>query len=459
MEGQAERRQVGEQAVERQQNFIKNEGASNGLSETLRAAMEANKIPAESRLMVSIYTRQGVVAETAGLGTDDLLKLAKEKGWRVAIYNPGVAWTGDQWSKREVRDNPFFKAPSVKEILKRWISKEEATEEEAKSAALDFLDEGGFDLAVTFDPVEAKGFVSNLRADMLARRETIRKVGEVMGSGRLEIVSWSNGGYKEFQMHRAALEVVATGRPDAVGVFKTREEAEEYVGLYGEYWVDVLLGGTPADREELATPFKLTSENVGVRTVNETGMKVVNWLIGSAGGLSSKYIPEKLRLMGSRVLEMGRGRRVSDIETGNLEELQQKMRNLLGNARILSLADTSGSVVASDRQFVGDDLRAIYGDKVIMVETHDWKPLPEIPGKAVSFSEQQSPAQHGELKRYGVIGEMRRIMAEIRGGKFDKARNERGRFVVVDPEAKIYEQKKGTQLRLNPLPQLGKPLG
>lgn len=454
MEGQTERgkQKQAEEVIERKQNYFKTEMGSQDLAEKLNSVMESDSIPYESRLRVSIYTRHEIVAETAGLGTDDLLKLAKEKGWKMAIYNPGVAWTGDQWSKREVRDNPLF------EKVKRNISREEKTEEEAKSAALDFLAEGGFDLAVTFDPVKEKGFVSSLRADMLARRETIKKVGTTLGKGKLNIVSWSNGGHKEFQIHRAALETIALNKSDSMGIFKTVDEAEKYISLHGEHQVDIFLGGAPANEIELATPFKLISENAGVKTINEAGMKLVNWLIKGASGLPNKYIPDKFRLLGSRVLEMGRGQRVNDIEADNLEQLQQKMRGLLEGARILSLADTSGEVVASDRQFVGDDLRAIYGDRVIMVETHDNKPLPKMEvGGGVIFGD-MSPAQHGELKRFGVLPRLIQIMEEIRMGTFNQARNEQERHVVVQSEARIYEQKKGTQLRLNPLPQLGRSL-
>lgn len=448
-QGRLERKRVPEKIIEKRQKFNRTETGSRGLSERLGSVMEADGVPPESRLIASIYTREEIATETAGLGTDDLLKLAKEKGWKVAIYNPGVAWTGDQWSKREVRDNPMF------EKVKGSLSKEEKTEEEAKSAALDFLAEGGFDLAVTFDPVEEKGFVSSLRADMLARREVVKKAGTTLGRGKLTIVSWSNGGHKEFQIHRAALETIALGKGDSMGIFKTVEEAEEYVSLHGEYQVDIFLGGAPANEIELATPFKLTSENAGIKTINEAGMKLVNWLIKGASGLPSKYIPEKLRLLGSRVLEMGRGQRVSDIDAGNLNQLQGKMRSLLGEARILSLADTSGDVVASDRQFVGDDLRVIYGDKVIMVETHDNKPLPKMEvGGMVIFGD-MSPAQHGELKRFGVLPHLIQIMEEIRMGTFNQTRNEQERHVVVKSEAGKYEQVKGTELRLNPLPKLG----
>ena len=457
MEGQGEgtRRQVPENISERRQNYLISERASLDLSGILTAVMEDDQIAKESRLKASVYSKKEIQSETTGLGMDEVLKLAKEKGWRVAIYNPGVAWTGNQWADREVRDNPFFRAPSIKEILKRFISREEATEEEAKSAALDFLAEGDFDLAVTFDPLTEKGQVSSLRADMLARRETIKKVGERLGEGKLEIVSWSNGAFKEFQIHRAAFEVIATELPDKMGVFKTTEEAREYVGLHGKYRVDLLLGGAPADRTELATPFKLTSEIPLIKTVNVSGLKAINWLIGVAGETPSKYIPETLRRMGTKVLEMGRGLRVSDIEAGNLDDLQKKMKGLFGEARILALADTSGSVVDSSRQYVGDDLRVIYGDKAIMIETHDNKPLPKIQGVATTLSYEQSLAQHGELKRYGVLAVMRRTVDEIRKGTFDKIKNEQERFVVVDPEAQIYEQKKGTRLRLNPLPKLG----
>lgn len=448
-QGRLERKREPEKVVERRQKFIRTETASRGFSERLELVMESDGVLPESRLKASIYTREEIAAETAGLGTDALLKLANEKGWKVAIYNPGVAWTGDQWSKREVRDNPLF------EKVKGKISREEKTEEESKSAALDFLAEGGFDLAVTLDPVEEKGFVSSLRVDMLARREVIRKAGTTLGKGKLTIVSWSNGGYKEFQIHRAALETISLNKGDSMGIFKTVGEAEEYISLHGEYQVDIFLGGAPANEIELATPFKLISENAGVKTINEAGMKLANWLIRGASGLPSKYIPDKLRLLGSRVLEMGRGQRVSDIEADNLERLQQKMRNFLGKARILSLADTSGEVVASDRQFVGDDLRAIYGDKVIMVETHDNKPLPMMEvGGSVIF-EDMSPAQHGELKRFGVLPRLIQIMEEIRLGTFNQVRNEQERHVVVQSGAKKYGQVKGTELRLNPLPKLG----
>src|SRR3972149_854208 len=251
MEGQAqslERRRPVENAVERKQNFVKVERGSQDLSDILKKTMEADGVSIESRLRASVYTRQEIAAETVGLGLDDLLKLAKEKGCRVAIYNPGVAWTGDQWSQREVRDNPF----SGK--MKESISGEEKTEEEAKSAALEFLGEGGFILAVTFDPVEVRGFASSLRVDMLARRESMAVVGETLGKGKLESVCWSNGGFKEFQLHRAAVEAIANDGKDSLDVFNNAKEAEDYISLHGKYKVDVYLGGALANQEELATP-------------------------------------------------------------------------------------------------------------------------------------------------------------------------------------------------------------
>ena len=170
MEGRGDRatQPQSESVGERKQNFVKIERGSQDLSDILKRTMETDEIPEASRLRASVYSRKEVEVETVGLNVEELLKLAKERGWRVAIYNPGIAWSGDQWSKRETRDNPFF------EKVKGGISKEEKVEAANKSAALDFLVEGGFDLAVTFDPVEAKGFVSSLRVDMVTRRETIK---------------------------------------------------------------------------------------------------------------------------------------------------------------------------------------------------------------------------------------------------------------------------------------------
>ena len=470
MEGQGERGSVTpvvELKKESREMFGKIERASAELTGKVTADFEMGGTSSESRLKVSAFARKELLNEVGDLDFASILAKAAEKGWKVVIYNPGVAWTGDQWASRESRKNtPRFFGKSLlgisSEAVEKGLSPEEKMEDVAKSAALDFLAEADYDICLTVDPASEAGFVSSLRADMGSRRtlmQTVEKELGEKGRGLLTSVGWSNGAFKEGMLHKAIFEAVAkkilgedTG--DDSGVFRNEREAVEFGSLYGKLGIDVYLGGGPADAEELAVPFKLTSDNLLMRGASERGMKLANWLIRKTSSLSAKYIPESKRLLVTRIQEMGRGKRSDDV---NVEEallpIQTIMRDLLGGARLISLADTSGSVVASDRQHLGDDLRLIYGDKTIMLETHQEKPLPKGPGEVGSPA--YSQAEHGEIKREFVLRKLKQIVKEIKEGTFNRARNEQERYVVVSPESKEYEQKKKTFLRLNPLPRLG----
>lgn len=467
MEGRDERRGVPAESKEEEgtEKFGYIEKASAELTGKVSSDLEMEGIPPESRLKISAFGKREIAASLENLGVAEILKMAAERGWKLAIYNPGVAWTGDQWAKREVRDNPRFGKSLLSlssEVVEKGISREEKVEEQKKSAALDFLAEADYDLCLTLDPVEARGFVSSLRADMIARRFLMQTIDQVLGEKAKSIltsVNWSNGAFKEGQLHKAVFEAVAketlgddTG--DDLGVFRNGDEAVSFGALYGKLGIDVYLGGGPTDEQELATPFKLTSEVPLVRMINEKGLGLVNWLIKKARSLPAKYLPEKNRLLATRVLEMGRGKRVEEVEVGDaLSQIQTIMIGLIGEARLVTLADTSGSVVDSSRQMLGDDLKVVYGEKTIMIETHQEKPLPRLPEEK-GFPA-YSPAQHGELKRYGVLANLKRIVKEMREGTFNQAGNEQERNVVVQTGAREYGQKKGTKLRLNPLPKLG----
>lgn len=469
MEGRGER-EVTKPAVESRKEGTEKFGRIVGVSAELTGkvasdlAMEG--IPPESRLKVSAFTKKELLDEVGGLDFKSILVKAAEKGWKISIYNPGIAWTGDQWADREVRDNPNFREKGARDrardFIQKQISREEKQEEQAKSAALDFLSEGGFDICLTLDPESPESFVSSLRADMVAKRFLMEDVERNLGDrakGILSSINWSNGAYKEGALHRAIFQSISkkmlgedTG--DDTGIFLNEREAVRFGALYGKLGVDVYMGGGPANEIELATPFKLSSEIQLFRLINQGGLGLVNWLIKKARSLPTKYIPEKNRLLVTRIQEMAKGNRAENIEVGDvLLPIQMIMGSLIGEARLVTLADTSGSVVDSSRQMLGDGLRRMYRDKVIMIETHQEKPLPRLSGEK-GFPA-YSPAQHGELKRYGVLAILEKIVDEMRKGTFNQAGNEQERFVVVLSGAKKYLQKKGTVRRDNSLPQFG----
>jgi len=481
--------------------FKKLEVAEADLSQAIKIEQDRDGIAKESRLKAGVYLRGELAAELGDLSFDQLMEKAKEKGLKVVFYGGGVAWTGDQWGGREVSDNPNWKPPSLlklsAEVSAESLSKEKVEEGE-KTAALDFLADAGMDICITLDPAESDGFVTSLRADHLAKRTIYDKLLEAKAPS-ITKVDWSNSGIKEFQTMLAAFEAIAvdlamageitdgfdamgylkgmaeqsqiqekTVRDDIPGekVFHSGYEAAKYLEYFKKLNMDIFMGGAPANHVELATPFKLTHENPILKHINKRGISLVDNLVHSLRMLAPNRLPNAQKHLTTRIQEMARGKRAADLQL--VEDLWRQTRkitrDLLGDVRILTLADTSGSVVTSDRQFVGDDLRAMFGDKVIMVETHDWKPLPRrMDEESAKTSEEEqfrfdrdySKSQHGELKRHGVLPELRRIMDGIRAGTYNVGREQRGRYVVVEPDATIYEQKKGTEIRLNKLPKLG----
>src|SRR3989344_712079 len=473
MEGRGERNNVTvapEFEQQPKEKFGRIEKVSAELSGKVDPDLEMEGVSPESRLKISAFARQEITGQVEGMDFAQILDKAMESGWKMVIYNAGVAWTGDQWLKNETPDNPLATpkglVSGVKDKVKAVLSPEEKSEQQNKSASLDFLANGGFDLCLTLDQATEKGFVSSLRADMIAKRflmQEVDRVGGEKGRGIISSVCWSNGAYKEKEIHNAIFQSVTKKileddySGDDIGVFKSYQEAVQFGQLYGKLEVDVYFGGGPADEEELAVPFKLTSKNQVIRRFSESGMSLANWLIKKLNNLPAKYIPEGERLLATRIQEMGRVTRASEVQTkGSLTLIQDVMRSLLGEkVRILTLADTSGRTVTSDRQHLGDDLRMIYGDKTIMVETHEEKPLPRLSEpREDEFKRRHSHSKHDEIKQYGVLSELMNIVSEIRVGTFNQARNEQKRFVVVQKGAKKYTRWEGTEYRLAPLQEL-----
>src|SRR3989344_2469903 len=147
MEGQGERGSVTpvvELKKESRGMVGKIERASAELTGKVTADFEMGGTSSESRLKVSAFARKELLNEVGDLDFASILAKAAEKGWKVVIYNPGVAWTGDQWASREARKNtPRFFGKSLlgisSEAVEKGLSPEEKMEDVAKSAALDFL--------------------------------------------------------------------------------------------------------------------------------------------------------------------------------------------------------------------------------------------------------------------------------------------------------------------------------
>lgn len=384
--------------------------------------------------------------------------------------------------------------------LSEEMSPEEKAEKQllqkGKLPALEFLGRSGTDICITIDPAADNNmgrFLSSLRADAAAKSVVF----DTLSTHQItscETVYWSNGALKEFQIHRAACETIAADllwvrRQNIVSneellayaqkpngyqelltriaqertardnmstktkkkvkrddVFDNGEQAYAYLKkLRGK---NIILGGAPATLEDLALPFKLTHSTPLFREINDGMRRIVNRLIIGGIGKIDKIKDLQLKrgpvsnVLLSRLAEMGRAR---NLDPNLIAELQlfgiwemvfNIMQGAVGDARILSLADTSGKVVLSDRHSPAKGFDVMYGKNIaIPIETVDaevqFAPIINPSGKEVVEVSGQS--QHGELKRPGVINRIRDIAAwsRMHPGLDISSRFNKGRYRVI----------------------------
>jgi hypothetical protein len=156
--------------------------------------------------------------------------------------------------------------------------------------------------------------------------------------------------------------------------------------------VDTYLGGAPAEAKDLAAPFRRevmrrepTLGDKMKHAFNEGRRMIANKAVQLAGNkLDSQLLVDTLQkskikaLKGSagwfftRLMEMGRAHGMTQDEIDSFKAdalLNDLTKAALGDARIVTLMDTSGRTVASDGSLTATELDAAYSVNSIAVET------------------------------------------------------------------------------------------
>lgn len=372
------------------------------------------------------------------------------------------------------------------------LSPEEQLESEGKVPALNFIAAAGVDVCITTDPdsdIPPGNFQTSLRADGVVRGEILT---QLRAHGiKPESIHWSNGAFKEFQIHRASCEAIARDilwamkhrmyphlmqartsedpnrfktllqaiaenrRADNVPtsannrdeIFDTGEDAYDYLTQCRD--MNIFLGGAPGNGSDLALPFTLTHSTPILRHINDLGRRLVNELfLKGIGKLDTRFDIRKLPievdyLLYSRAGEMGRAKRLNKKTLNTLSYLSSwsltlsLLQSAVGDMRVVTLADNSGRVVLADRMSPAKDLQAIYGEEIaIAVETHAERThtsLADMPGSDEPESvDVKDKDQHGELKRFGVFQALEEIADNSRKPESEQTTNNTGRYVVID---------------------------
>lgn len=162
--------------------------------------------------------------------------------------------------------------------------------------------------------------------------------------------------------------------------------------LFSQQGVDTYLGGAPAEAKDLAAPFRRevmrrepTLGDKMKHTFKEGIRMIANKAVQLAGNnLDSQQLVDTLQkskieaLKGSagwfltRLTEMGRAQGMTPDEIKSFKNdtlLNLLTQTALGDARIVTLMDTSGRTVASDGSLTAAELDAAYTANAVAVET------------------------------------------------------------------------------------------
>lgn len=387
-------------------SFEKHEEISAKFSDGLAREHRKQGIGKDRQLQVSVFAAKETALIPAGMDNlDQLMQWAVENGKKISFYHGGISWNGDIAGNKTERSNNQGSTNGLFSLSSE-LSPEEKHEGQNKLSALEFLKKDGADIVITLEPKEKK-HISSLRADMIARRFLYQQIPEE-AKPKVEAISWSNGGFKDYQLVKQAFEKVfyendkEPSKLDKDEAFATQKEAWEYINCLKD--MHLFWGGAPAQASELAVPFKLTTDRPGIRELNDKLRFVTNRFVAKFGesNLMRKIIKQAvvsrlLEMGGSRSLDRQRMAQFSD----RLEAVQNGFRKALGDGQIVNLLDLSGSVVEPTIQaLVSNDMHFIFGDeKMATVAVNE-------------ESDQKKRSLHREI---GEIGVLEKIRSVIRG--------------------------------------------
>lgn len=402
-------------------SFKRLDSASDSATNKLAEIYKDNLIPKDKHLQVSVFVNKEN-QQIQNMSLEEIMEWAAKNNKKIAFYHGGIAWNGDiVGNKTERSDNPNGLASSILS-LSSDMSPEEKREGVNKLSALEFLYQDGAEIVITLDPKEKK-HVSSLRSDMVARKFLYEQIPD--GAKKMmEAVSWSNGGFKDYQLIKQAFEKILYGNDkepiklDKDEAFATTWEAKEYMTCLRD--INLFWGGAPAQASELATPFKLTIDRPGLKELNNKLRVVANSLVAKFGesNMLRKIIKQAVV---SRLLEMGGNKALDRTKMeqfdSRINEVRQTMQECLGEGKVVNLLDLSGSVVEPTIQaFVSKDMAFILGEKAVTVAVDE-------SSNAANESQHREIGRVGSKGAEGVLARLRKVAT----GESDP------RFYVADP--------------------------
>ncbi len=396
----------------------------------------------------------------------------KQKELRIGFYNSGISKgvEGDAIEKRQPVTWEESLKTRVGEVIERGMRAQIIPEEkfENKETAADFLIEEGLDIVIMVVP-QPDNIYSSLAADAVSRGTVLGKLRE--SAITPEIYAFSDGGFKEFQIHFACFTAIiddlryAVKRgmiSDAVNIdtatleevlSKVKKERQEIQGfdqpdhqdagkrehlwkktftngldairyLSAQNGADIIIGSAPADVYELAI-IPLFHPQLIRRFAQSIARMAVNKSIQTLAHnehryavdtiLSGNYFSGNIELFISRLLEIGRARspKERDIIFDDLATrlTRRIMSEKLGKGKIVYLADRSGDAVdTADGGIIHGESLFFEGGHTLFVETHPELDLcKEKQGDIV-------PAVHEEMKRDGAVAAMHSFAASEKLG-------------------------------------------
>ncbi len=228
-----------------------------------------------------------------------------------------------------------------------------------------------------------------------------------------------------FQRYEHPETTHLTGNQRRDKAFDSTSDALDF--LINQNGIDTFLGGAPAEAKDLAAPIHREAFNraptVGDKikhTLTEGLRMIANKAVQSIGknvdaqNLVDTFQKSKIHVLQqtagwffSRTMEMGRANGLSEAEMESFRNnalLKAVIETLLGNARIVTLHDTSGQTVASDGAQIAERLLATYGDKItIAVDTlrRDTQ-ITALDKAFIGMGNATKLPQHAEIKQGGL---------------------------------------------------------
>lgn len=405
--------------------------------------------------------------------------LSKLQGKKVGLYCPGIG-KGIEFADKEtqipltLKDKTVARANELigEKLQKVLIPK---SKYEQKFTAADFLIDEGFDAVITMTTGKENRF-SSLAADAIAKKTILTALKEA--GIRPEMYTFSDGGFKEFQIHLAAFTAILADfryaaqngmvNPEAdsvqkllnadvkdledillkVKIQKQNESSQdrpepEKTGQREHLWkkvflsgydalnyidaekdVDIITGSSPAGVDELAA-IPAYNRFLPLRLAQNLARIALNKIVIEAPArhednplidkiACGKYLPGNAGLYLSRLFEIGRAKGLSQSEIDTNESACKF------TTKLMSEAIGSGKIVyLTDRSGKMVDTTAggiINGESLIFGQEHTLF-IQTQPG--ITFTDKRAvelylPPEHDEIKRVGAVTTIRALIAASR---------------------------------------------